>query len=385
MIRKGIAAGLPDVGVYPLGQIAALKCRNAFIGAIDVIDNGSDLGFGGCSAQPIVDEELCAEAVVQVGRVIALHDCADRIVAGEIPDDIESIHISQEIQNAKGMGVGIVIEEILVVVGPDFLGHLLHRAGDTAVLRELQQIANIAGPAAKIGSVLIAGMIGHIQAAEHVGKLHLIPVGNGKAFQIAESADAGPLLLVTGRHKCGKCRLFFSAEGVPGAGIVLFHTAANIVDNQTHRILAAVFLGKCIGTLLQKLQAGHEVRIAVDGRQLLRRFFPRLFWVLRGKLRLIGRQFRLFSRFLWEQGLLLRFLGIHRRSFFLRDFGRFVRIGCRFRFFLAGFRIGVQRLLCFIKRLGFFIHRIGQFIHDNRGSFRRFGILRIDHRRNAAD
>ena len=64
--------------------------------------------------------------------------------------------------------MGVVIEEQVLIVRADLLCHLLNRAGHAVVLAQLQQIAEVACPAAEISRRLIAGMISHVHAAEHV-------------------------------------------------------------------------------------------------------------------------------------------------------------------------------------------------------------------------
>ena len=129
------------------------------------------------------------------------------------------------------MDSGVIKEEILVVICSDFLGHFLHCARDACIRGKLEKVTDVTGPAAQICGALDTGMIGHIHAAKHMGKLYPVTVGQGKRFQLAQSAGAGIVCLVLICNEVNKRSVLLAAEGIPCAGIILFHAGTDVVND----------------------------------------------------------------------------------------------------------------------------------------------------------
>ena len=248
IIRKRVAAGLPQIGIYAIRDIAVLQCANTLIAKVGVIDCRTDVLLCGHAIKAILQEELDPDLICQVLGIVALHDGADGRAAIQLLQDIERIQVAVQVQNAEGMYVRHVIEEVLVIVGADLLRHLLHRAGNTAIGGQLHQIANIAGPASQIRRALDLGVIRHIHSAEHMGKFHGIAVRQCKLAQAAEAAGAGVVLCVLFRHIAGKHRLLRAAERRPCTGGILLNAAADIVNHKRHGFLFGMLphKGACV-------------------------------------------------------------------------------------------------------------------------------------------
>ena len=171
------------------------------------------------------------------------------------------------------MGIGVIIEEILIVGRADFLGHLFHSTGHASIGGQLHEVADVAGPASQISGLLDAGMVGHVHAAEHMGKVHFIAVGQGEFFQRAQTLGVFPRAFL----RCNivyKGRIFRSAESVPRSGGVLFHTCADVVDNQSHRVLVGMLKRVLAGIDFKLLQAGEEITVRRDRLKRSLQFFP---------------------------------------------------------------------------------------------------------------
>ena len=171
------------------------------------------------------------------------------------------------------MGIGVIIEEILIVGRADFLGHLFHSTGHASIGGQLHKVADVAGPVSQISGLLDAGMVGHVHAAEHMGKVHFIAVGQGEFFQRAQTLGVFPRAFL----RCNivyKGRIFRSAESVPRSGGVLFHTCADVVDNQSHRVLVGMLKRVLAGIDFKLLQAGEEITVRRDRLKRSLQFFP---------------------------------------------------------------------------------------------------------------
>ena len=248
IIRKRVAAGLPQLGIYAFRYIAALQCANTLISIVGVKDRRTDVLLCGHAIKAILQEELDPDLICQVLGIVALHDGADGRAAIQLLQDIERIQVAVQVQNAEGMYVRHVMEEVLVIVGADLLRHLLHRAGNAAIGGQLHQIANVAGPASQIRRALDLGVIRHIHSAEHMGEFHGIAVRQCKLAQAAEAAGAGVVLCVLFRHIAGKRRLLLAAERRPCTGGILLNAAADIVDHKRHGFLFGMLphIGACV-------------------------------------------------------------------------------------------------------------------------------------------
>ena len=248
IIRKRVAAGLPQLGIYAIRDIAVLQCANTLIATVGVIDRRTDVLLCGHAIKAILQEELDPDLICQVLGIVALHDGADGRAAIQLLQDIERIQVAVQVQNAEGMYVRHVMEEVLVIFGADLLRHLLHRAGNAAIGGQLHQIANVAGPASQIRRALNLGVIRHIHSAEHMGEFHGIAVRQCKLAQAAEAAGAGVVLCVLFRHIAGKRRLLRAAERRPCTGGILLNAAADIVDHKRHGFLFGMLphKGACV-------------------------------------------------------------------------------------------------------------------------------------------
>ena len=91
--------------------------------------------------------------------------------------------------------IGMIIKEILVVICAYFLRHFFYRTAYAGIGRELNKVAYIARPAAKICGFLVSGMICHIHCAEHMRKFNLVTVRQGELIKAAKL--------------CGKCAVGF--------------------------------------------------------------------------------------------------------------------------------------------------------------------------------
>ena len=126
-----------------------------------------------------------------------------------------------------------VTKEIIVVVCSDFVSHFINGCFvNSRDLSELNKVADIACPAAEVGCVLIAGMVSHIHAAEHVTEFYLVAVGNLEGTELSESACGSAVSFILLCNIVRKCCFFRTAEGVPCAGRIGGNTAADVVDNQ---------------------------------------------------------------------------------------------------------------------------------------------------------
>ena len=81
MIRKRIAAGLPDVGISSVGEICSLKRFNAFVCQIGCVDFISDIFLGGNSVKAVLKEEFSTQTVGEILGEVVLHDIAYRSAA----------------------------------------------------------------------------------------------------------------------------------------------------------------------------------------------------------------------------------------------------------------------------------------------------------------
>ena len=130
------------------------------------------------------------------------------------------------------MRIGIIIQKIPIICAYLFC-HFLDRTSHSGICRELNQVANIACPAAEVGSLLISRMVCHIQAAKHMRKIYLIAVREIEITQLTQTArvsSVGDVLLL---HVRGKRRVFRPAKSCPCTGSILFNAAANIVDDES--------------------------------------------------------------------------------------------------------------------------------------------------------
>ena len=157
------------------------------------------------------------------------------------------------------MHLGRIVKEILVVVCAYLVRHILNGTGHAGVGRELKKVADIARPATEVGCVLIAGMVCHIHASEHMTEFNFVSVGESKAAEVAELScrcSVGGILL---RNVICESYLFLAAERCPRAGGILFDTAANVVYHKRYRIFAGMLTHIRIRISLKSCERGQKV------------------------------------------------------------------------------------------------------------------------------
>ena len=261
IIRKGIAASFTKIPAYTIGKIRSLQGFDAFIGAIGLVYRISDCFFARYVAKTVCQEELCADAVIEIQRKVILHNGANRKIVRQSVQNVECIQIAIQVHPAEGMNFRIIIEEILTVCA-DFLCHFLHSTRYTRIAGQLQKVANIAGPAAKIRCILVAGMVSHIQTPKHMRKFDLIPVGQREDIQIAKRTGIGALYFILRSNIVCKGCLFLAAERIPRTGGVFLNAAANVVDYQGNGFFLWMLPDKLICILFQNLQSLEELVVA---------------------------------------------------------------------------------------------------------------------------
>ena len=196
---------------------------------------------------------------------------------------IESVQVTGDIVGIKAGHTGIGRGHTQIVRG-DFRHHLLQSAGHTVVIRKLQQVHQVTGPASHVCVVLaVLVVIGDIHRAEHMTQVHLLPGGKSDNVQILQAADGNHgladhrRLYIVGvlKHSHVRCKIgvLIAGHDAPGTTVVAVHTGANILDNQRQRILAGHLFGVGGRHLLQQrhiVDKGLEIR---DGRGLQHRDF----------------------------------------------------------------------------------------------------------------
>ena len=273
VVRKCVAARLTKILIDAARYITLFQSQNAVVVKIGIQNDGANLALRGDTAEAVIQEELRPDALGQVHIEVAFHDGADRAALRELFKDVESVQIAIQIQSSEGMGVGIIIEEILVVVCTDFLCHFFHRSGYTGVGSQLHQVADVSGPASQIGGLLNTGMIGHVHAAEHVGKVHRIAIGQAELSQLTQTLGAFSRAFLR-RDIVDKSRVFRPAEGTPRTARILGYACADVVDYQSHRVFVGMLKRVLAGINLKLLQAGKEITVSCDRLNGLLQFLP---------------------------------------------------------------------------------------------------------------
>ena len=87
-------------------------------------------------------------------------------------------------------------------------------------------------------------------------KVHLVAVGQGEFLQAAQRGSAGAIGRILLRHIGSEICLFLAGQHGPGAAGVFVHAAADVVNDQTHSVLARVLAGIGLCIALQHLQVG---------------------------------------------------------------------------------------------------------------------------------
>ena len=152
------------------------------------------------------------------------------------------------------MHIGSIIQEILIVICSDLLCHLFDSAGDAGIMGQLYQIAYVARPASEIRSTLVAGMICHIHAAEHMAEIHFISVRKSKLAKASQFGCRGLILLILCSDIACKSRILRAAKCCPCAGGVLFYTAADVVYYKSYSIFSRMLSDILVSILFQNRQ-----------------------------------------------------------------------------------------------------------------------------------
>ena len=260
IVRKGIAARLPQIRICGAIQVGPLQRADALVRTIGIVNGVPNVLLRRNPVEPVFQEELDTQGVSQIRCEVILHCAVNTGAARNLFQNVKCVQISIQVRSAKGVGrIRAVPKEILIRAGADLLRHLLHGAGNTGIGRQLYQVTNIAGPTAQIRSALIARVIGHIHGTKHMGKLHGIPIGQGKRIQITQTAGMGAVGCVLLRNILGKFCLFRSTECRPAAGGVSTHAAANIVDDQGSATFLRMLQRVSLRITLQVRQIRHKV------------------------------------------------------------------------------------------------------------------------------
>ena len=254
IVGKSVAAGATQIGVDTTRQITAFQCADTLIAAIGVIHRGTDVVLCRDTVKAVIQEEFCACSIGQVRRKVIFHNRTDRYTAADLLQDIKSIKISVQIQNAERVGIRCIIKKILIVIGPDLLGHFFNGSGYTGISRELEQVADITGPASEVCRILVSGMIGHIHRTEHMRKVYLIAIWQSKNIEAAQSNSVGIVFCILLGYIAGKSRVFRTTESCPCTGRVFFYAAAYVIDDKCCWIFAGMFTGVSISISLKGSQ-----------------------------------------------------------------------------------------------------------------------------------
>ena len=107
------------VSIDTIRQIAALKCTNAFVSVVGIVNASTDIILRRSAGKSVIEEEFCAHSIRQVGGEIVFHDRADRRAVSDFLKDIKGIQIAVQIQDAERMCIRYIMEKILVVVRTD--------------------------------------------------------------------------------------------------------------------------------------------------------------------------------------------------------------------------------------------------------------------------
>ena len=160
---------------------------------------------------------------------------------------------------------------------------MVQGAGDTAVIRELQQINQIACPTtyiSMIGSKIV--VVSNIHGAKHMANIHIVTVGQIEIFNILQAGNSKHFLnrrrlsichILDHCHILGKIRILIACHNAPGAGIIAIHAGTDVLNDQRNRILAGIFHNISIGNILQDHQIHHECIKVLDRRRFQHRNF----------------------------------------------------------------------------------------------------------------
>ena len=278
IVGKCIAAGnaqIPDIRQ----SAAGFQRGDSRIASIGVEHRRTDLLFSADTGETVSHQKFRAELICEVAIKVTVHDCADCLAVRKIAHNVVGIQIAIQIQNTKAMDIiilgRIVIAQVLSV-GAQLVCHILHSGGckGTVLLCVINKIANVAPPAAKVTidrrgrCVGLHGVVGDVHTAEHMHKVHLVPIGQGKLRQAPQRAGSGTIGCVLIRHVLGKVGLLLARQHGPATAGIFFHAATDIVDDQPHCVLPGMLTGICLRIALQHLQIPKKGIIL---RRILRR------------------------------------------------------------------------------------------------------------------
>ena len=224
IVGKCIAAGnaqIPDIRQ----SAAGFQRGDSRIASIGVEHRRTDLLFSADTGETVSHQKFRTELICEVAIKVTVHDCADCLAVRKIAHNVVGVQIAIQIQNTKAMDIiilgRIVIAQVLSV-GAQLVCHILHSGGckGTVLLCIINKIANVAPPAAKVAidrrgrCVGLHGVVGDVHTAEHMHKVHLVPIGQGKLRQAPQRAGSGTIGCVLIRHVLGKVGLLSPASMV---------------------------------------------------------------------------------------------------------------------------------------------------------------------------
>ena len=270
-ICEGVAGGLADVVVDALGEIRPLKGENALIAHVEAIDVAADVLPRRRFGQAHAEEVPRPDRVREVGGEVVLNRRGDGRAGLNRPQDIERIKVAVQVGAAKGVGAGVErVEEIPGAIRADDVGHLVDRALlDAGRGYEPDEVGEVASPASEVGSPLVLGVPGHVEATEHVAEVHLVAVGEGKGLEVSQGGGASSVGRVLLSHVSSERRVLGTAEGGPVGSGVARDAGTDEVDNEGVGILPLVLLRICAGIALEGNQRVYELVVGIDGTDRL--------------------------------------------------------------------------------------------------------------------
>ena len=261
IVSKRIAASTAKVSIDTIRQIAALKCTNAFVSVVGIVNASTDIILRRSAGKSVIEEEFCAHSIRQVGGEIVFHDRADRRAVSDFLKDIKGIQIAVQIQDAERMCIRYIMEKILVVVRADLLCHLLDRTGHTGIGRKLEQVTDVTGPAAEVSGTLVACVVGHVHCTEHMRKIDRIPVGKLKFIQAAQTTRSCRIGSILFGDIARKVRILRSAERRPCTGRILFHAGTDVIDDKRRCVFSGMLTRIHVSIFLQNSQGCEKITV----------------------------------------------------------------------------------------------------------------------------
>ena len=254
IVGESVAAGYTQGLVVGGDAVFGIQHLDAQIGIISIKDRLADILTGLQTVKAAVQEE---DGAVIIGPVLsepALHGGTEAQTGTESGNQIVGIQVAVDIQLTEA-GNAVLIDT--QIVGTDIGDGGIQRGiiAGAALLGEVQQVAQVTGPAAQIGVVGV--IVAHVHGAEHMLKLYQLSVGRGEHLQIAQRRGSGAVGCILSCHVCGKSGVFRTCHGLPGAGGILGNTGTDIVEYQSLGV-GTDGGGIAVCVAFQHLQVLHE-------------------------------------------------------------------------------------------------------------------------------